>query len=58
MADKVGRCGLDFKVTVEFLMAGAAARTQASRQPSLDQTQEYRSAHCISPAIVSVSNLV
>ena len=33
--------GPDYRVTVEQLVAGAAARTQASRQASLDQTQEY-----------------
>ena len=53
-----GDGGPDYRVTVEFLPAGAAARTQASRQASLEQTQEYRSAQCISPSIFSVSKLV
>ena len=32
---------------MNFLEAGAAAWTQASRQAPLEQTQEYRSAQCI-----------
>ena len=31
---------------MEFLAAGAAAWMQASRQASLEQTQEYRSSQC------------
>ena len=61
LKDSTQKCTEKNWSLVEFLsagMAGMAARAQASRQASLDQTQEYRSAQCISPSIVSVSNLV
>ena len=42
---------------MEFLAADVAAWTHASRQASLEQTQEYRSAQWISLSILSVSSV-